>query len=435
MVMSNQSLPAQAIAQGRFASFSARVSLLIAVAVLTVFFVAVAILSGQSVRNGSAQAARLILLALQAADQAQPLRSSGELPKHDDAAQTLASSEVMLRWQAPIARRRMPAMATQIQQALVDRVGAQRVRVAESARGDRRAFDVWMQSAKQPELWLGLPMEPNTGRISAMALSALMLTAFIVFFAARWLARMLIHPIEALTAQAPAIVAGRDVPTIGKHASPEVHELANALQLAARAQAQIARERELMLVGISHDLRTPIARLRMALAIDRSDDRDLILADVLELEGVVNGFLSSARSELQEPQTEIELCALISSMLATRSSQWRLIGNGPVFASLPVASFKRVISNLLDNAECHGQPPLIVQLWRSHGWLHIDVNNAGTPIPAEVRADPMRPFKASASGQSGMGIAIAARLASRFSGVLEFGEGASNVSVRVKWPG
>jgi two-component system, OmpR family, osmolarity sensor histidine kinase EnvZ len=318
---------------------------------------------------------------------------------------------------------------------LADRIGAQRVRITTgSGAEDRRMFYVWLRSSNALERWYGLPMEPQAGRISTMTMTALVLTVLMVCVAAWWLTRLLIRPIEMLTLQAPAIVAGRDVPTVVGYAAPEVHSLAHALRQAAQAQAQIARERELMLVGISHDLRTPIARLRMALELDSGDDRQLILADVVELEDVVNGFLSSARAELEEPQSEFDLTVQLPVLLAARSVNWKLLVDEAIKTKLPVASFKRVLANLLDNAELHGQAPYTVRLGQAHGWLYVDVGNAGLAIPADVQRDPLRPFKASASGRTGMGLAIAARLASRFSGTLEFSDGPNTVSVRLKWP-
>jgi two-component system, OmpR family, osmolarity sensor histidine kinase EnvZ len=407
---------------GYFASFSAKVSLLIAATVLIVFAVSVAVMASQSVKNGSVQAARLILVSLNALDQ---------LP----ADASMLQSELLIRNSAPESAARLPPMARQLQGVLADRIGAQRVRITTgSGTDDRRLFYVWLRSSNAIERWYGLPMEPQAGRISTMTMTALILTVLMVCVAAWWLTRLLIRPIEMLTLQAPAIVAGRDVPTVVGYAAPEVHSLAQALRQAAQAQAQIARERELMLVGISHDLRTPIARLRMALELDSGDDRQLILADVLELEDVVSGFLSTARAEIDEPHSEIDLTTLLTALMASRAADWKLLADEPIKTKLPVASFKRVLGNLLDNAELHGQAPRAVRLGRAHGWIFVDVDNAGAAIPGDIQRDPLRPFKASASGHTGMGLAIAARLASRFSGTLEFRDGPNTVSVRLKWP-
>ena len=186
------------------------------------------------------------------------------------------------------------------------------------------------------------------------------------------------------------------------------------------------RERRTMLAGLAHDLRSPLTRLRLRLASNGplvADERRRAEADLAALERITSQFLQFIGAESQEEPVLVPLEALVAEA-ANGVDQVQLELEAMERCVQPIA-LARAIANLLDNAATHGQPPLRLVL-RSLGQegFAIEVWDAGPGIATADWERALQPFQRldparSGVGHSGLGMAIAARVAQAHGGSLE----------------
>jgi two-component system osmolarity sensor histidine kinase EnvZ len=186
------------------------------------------------------------------------------------------------------------------------------------------------------------------------------------------------------------------------------------------------RERRTMLAGLAHDLRSPLTRLRLRLASNgplAADERRRAEADLAALERITSQFLQFIGAESQESPVLVPLEALVAEAAnGVAEVQLELEAMGRCVQPIALG---RAIANLLDNAAIHGQPPLRLVL-RSMGQegFAIEVWDAGPGIAEADWERALMPFQRldparSGVGHSGLGMAIAARVAQAHGGSLE----------------
>jgi two-component system osmolarity sensor histidine kinase EnvZ len=186
------------------------------------------------------------------------------------------------------------------------------------------------------------------------------------------------------------------------------------------------RERRTMLAGLAHDLRSPLTRLRLRLASSgplAADERRRAEADLAALERITRQFLQFIGAESQEAPVLVPLEALVAE--AANGVAEVQLELEPMRRCVQPIALGRAITNLLDNAATHGQPPLRLVL-RSLGQegFAIEVWDAGAGIAEADWERALMPFQRldparSGVGHSGLGMAIAARVAQAHGGSLE----------------
>ncbi len=288
---------------------------------------------------------------------------------------------------------------------------------------------VWVQAQPPEQGWIGIPVLGEAEPLKRGLISALILIGVLVLFAAGLFARSLTRPLRQLAEAAPGIVAGEAPPRPPRFASEEILELQQALADAAEHTHAVARDRELMLAGISHDMRTPLARLRYALALDEGgadpESRAGMERDIDELDGIVGQFIDYVRDGRDEPASRIDLVAMLESLAAdeTRHGRaWRLaLPAAAVIVGRPLA-LRRALVNLFDNAARHGIAPFEASLTAGDGEWRITVSDHGQGVAAAVLPDLGRPFhrvdRARGTSGSGLGLANVARVAALHGGRL-----------------
>ena len=180
------------------------------------------------------------------------------------------------------------------------------------------------------------------------------------------------------------------------------------------------RERALVLAGISHDLRTPLARVRIAAELSADESlREGLAADVEQMDAVIQQFLDYARLDETEAVRSTDLKVLAEEAALQFSGQARSLSLDLLdVPALPVRQLlmKRALSNLLDNAIKYGGGEITVHLKREGNNIVLAVEDRGTGIPAAQRATVKRPFSRLESARSdstgsGLGLAIVERVA------------------------
>ena len=262
----------------------------------------------------------------------------------------------------------------------------------------------------------------------SLALAWSVAAGFLVTLATAWLlARRITAPVARLAEAAHQIGSGERPPRLPESGEYELAELERifnqtAAQLAARRENQST-----LLAGVSHDLRSPLARLKMALGMLGEERASPLLTrmerDIAEMETLIGAQLELARSQERETAEVTDIDALLSELIeaaeAQSPGQTSLRTNGPpCHAAIAPLALRRIVGNLLENALRYGGPGRL-ELVRRHcvGSILIGVRDRGPGIPADLRETVFRPFfrldpsRSRATGGSGLGLAIARQLA------------------------
>lgn len=243
-----------------------------------------------------------------------------------------------------------------------------------------------------------------------------------------------VRPIERLARAADAFGKGRNVPDFKPYGATEVRRAAQAfLTMRARIERHVAQRTE-MLAGVSHDLKTPLTRLKLAMAMMDPQEAAPMLGDVAEMEHMLDEYLAFARGEGGEENEIVELGELVrdAASAAAKARQRPDVAvtlPGPVAVSVKRAALRRVLANLIDNALKHGTQ-VAVSLVARTAWAEIVVEDNGPGIPEARREEAFRPFHRLDEGRnlqvggSGLGLAIARDIARAHGGDILLGNSA-----------
>lgn len=287
---------------------------------------------------------------------------------------------------------------------------------------------LWIAAEQASDGWIGIPVLYLRSALrwsSALAFGAAVL---LVFAAAAWYASTLVRPLRTLAAAAPGLAAGEPAPALPRHAATEITELAAALDRAAADTRAAAQERQLLLAGLSHDMRTPLARLVLALEMLDGDStlREGMVADLAELDAILGQFIAFVRDGRDEPGRNIDLGALLDEALAAQQrggAGWERRGEASALLYAKPLALRRALDNLLENAQRHGAAPLEAELRTLPAGILVAVRDRGGGVAPETLRELGRPFyradAARSSPGSGLGLATVARIAAWHGGSLQ----------------
>ncbi|MFK2904642.1 two-component sensor histidine kinase [Dyella ginsengisoli] len=339
---------------------------------------------------------------------------------------TLERNGVRLTSDAPLVeQQRVAPMAAQVGRAVGDMLGdPSRVRVVQQAEAQ-----IWVRSAARPDRWIVMQAVSYRRQFIRSMLALMLFAGLVAFAVATLAARLLTRPLERLAAHAPALLGGQPIQQHLRGSPREVRDLADALGAAGDTLRQSARERELMLAGISHDLRTPLARLRLALELGDAGDpnrRDAMVTDLEELDSALAQCLAYVRDGSDEALREIDLATLLVQLMALRAQpdDWRYEGPDSVRLRGRPSLLRRALGNLMDNAERYGAAPFRVTVQRHDDGAHVSVQDHGPGVPDALLTQLGRPFlrgdpaRGGAAG-TGLGLSIVKRAAEVSGGRLQ----------------
>ena len=225
-----------------------------------------------------------------------------------------------------------------------------------------------------------------------------------------------VKSLHRLAEAADSFGKGRPVPSFKVEGAVEIRRAAIAfMTMRDRLQRQI-RQRTQMLAGVSHDLRTPLTRMKLALELLGGDPAVVELkSDVAEMEHMVHGYLDFVRGEGTEASVETDISLLIEDLAADlRREGTPLTVAPPPEYVMPVRpnALRRCLGNLIGNARRHGNHVWMTGLVVSDG-IDILVDDDGPGIPPANRARVFRPFvrldasRNPLTGGVGLGLTIA----------------------------
>ncbi|MGJ0620242.1 MAG: ATP-binding protein [Methylocystis sp.] len=291
---------------------------------------------------------------------------------------------------------------------------------------------------------LDAPAPPHPG-FSRFVMITLGFVAISLFVFSLWAALSLTRP---LTNFAKAVESfGLDsVPSQLAETGPEeVRKATRAFNRMQRRIAEMAAQRTRMLTSVSHDLRTPITRMRLrAEFIEGNETKAKLLRDLDQMEAMVRGCLDYLRGGFQQEVVTLDLASLLQAVV----DQFCDVGADARYEGLDHVSvlgspddLERAFSNLIDNSVRYGKSPE-VRLLESDGAAVVEVVDKGPGIPQEKREAMLEPFERGDAGASlsakegfGLGLAIARAIVEAHGGRLTLDERAGGgLIARVSLP-
>ncbi len=240
-------------------------------------------------------------------------------------------------------------------------------------------------------------------------------SALLLFIIAALFMRNQVRAIRRLAVAAEAFGKGRDPGAIKPEGATEVRQAAAAFNHMQERIRRFLQQRTEMLAGVSHDLRTPLTRLRLALAMlpAREELREEVAdmtADVAEMDRMIGGYLSFARGEGTEQARMVDLARLLGDVVAAARRTGAAVAL-EVPAALPVLlrpdAVRRAITNLVDNACRHARHVTLGATRAGSRNIEVTVDDDGPGIPPDRREGAFRSFASGAAGGTGLGLAIA----------------------------
>lgn len=250
-------------------------------------------------------------------------------------------------------------------------------------------------------------------------------TAVIFFTVAIVFMRNQIRPIRRLARAADRFGKGRDVGDFKLEGAMEVRQAATAfLMMRNRIHRQLTQRTE-MLAGVSHDLRTPLTRMKLQLEMmGDSPDIDAMKTDVSDMDQMINGYLAFARGEGSEQTQTTDISRLIDRVCNRARREGldiQLTPTAPIEMPVKPQAFQRCLANLISNAGRHGN-----QVWVTvedhRSTITIIVDDDGPGIPDDRLDDVFKPFyrldpsRNPTTGGTGLGLTIARDIARNHGG-------------------
>jgi two-component system, OmpR family, osmolarity sensor histidine kinase EnvZ len=314
-----------------------------------------------------------------------------------------------------------------------------------------------------PGLWVGFQIERDNywlqadpTRVEPMAAGTWFIWVGIALVAtvlgSAIIARLINQPLKELSFAASRIREGEYDSVLDESMiTREIREVNQGFNRMARELAKVEEDRAVMLAGISHDLRTPLARMRLEAemsVVDEEAKRNMA-ADIDQLDAIIDKFMDYARPG------EVELVAVhVSSVVDKAISQFRDTKRIRITAKLPIdtkvmadeTELSRVLTNLFENARRYGRNTYTgvtnvdVSFTRSGPWVILSVRDHGPGVAAEKLSQLTTPFfrgdaaRTAATG-AGLGLAIVEKALQRMGGGFEIANapgGGLVAHVRVK---
>jgi signal transduction histidine kinase len=239
------------------------------------------------------------------------------------------------------------------------------------------------------------------------------------------LVRRLTRRLERLQTGVESLGAGDLSARVNVEGKDEVAQLAKSFNQSAARIEELVRSHKLLLANASHELRTPLSRVRLGVEFlkEHADPRRKheLERDIAELDMLIDEILLSSRldaTQTLDHREDIDLLALVAEE-AARYEHCNVMGE-PVTTRGDRALLRRMVRNLIENAERHGTPPIDVEVTREANAVAIVVSDQGRGIPADAREKVFSPFFRIAQGErttgTGLGLSLVRQIARQHGG-------------------
>ncbi len=261
-------------------------------------------------------------------------------------------------------------------------------------------------------------------------------TLLLSLVGAVFISRLINQPLARLSAAARAIARGRAPAPLPEKGPAEISEANQSFNQMVRDLQQVESDRAVILAGISHDLRTPIARMLLEVEMAKlsNEARQGMQSDLAQMEAIISQFLDYARPADPSQYATLDLSALLERTVRDAGRSSELQAEGAIEPGLTArgnaTELTRVIENLIENARRYGKTAgkavahVSVTARNDGSEVMIEVADRGPGLPVDQVANLLRPFtrmdtaRSQANG-AGLGLAIVDRIVQRHEGRLE----------------
>lgn len=226
-----------------------------------------------------------------------------------------------------------------------------------------------------------------------------------------------IRPIKRLAIAADRFGKGRDVPFFKLEGAREVRQASRAfLGMRERINRQI-QQRTAMLAGVSHDLRTPLTRMKLQTEmLEDSDDAKALKSDIDDMERMIDGYLQFARGEGDEAMERVDIMEIIRRLENNFTREGMDVSVESKFDSFDIflrpLAFERCLTNILSNAQKYATS-VVLSVKADEDYIFILVDDDGLGIDEDFHEDVFKPFfredksRNTKTGGVGLGLPIA----------------------------
>ncbi len=247
-------------------------------------------------------------------------------------------------------------------------------------------------------------------------------SSLLLFLVAALFMKNQVRAIRRLAEAADAFGRGRDLGPMKPEGAAEARQAAIAYNSMQSRIRRFVESRTEMLAGISHDLRTPLTRLRLGIAMlpaSVQDDAAAMTQDIEEMDRLIAAYLSFARGEGTEQSAPADLAELVEEAAAKARRDGAQVDldvpKEPLVLPVRADALRRCLGNLLDNARRHARRIAIgltrVPRGEAGAWAMVTVDDDGPGLPEDQREEAFRPFATFSAGGTGLGLAIARDIA------------------------
>ena len=277
---------------------------------------------------------------------------------------------------------------------------------------------IWIQTPEMNGNWVREPLKTYANYSPELVFGWLLGIPLLAAAIILTLVRQLNRPLRRLQNAANSYSKTGKAPYLEtNHGPQEIREVNQAFNHMIYTLEQTERDRRIMLAGISHDLRTPLTRIRLSAEMMPDDDylKEGLIYDVEDMDAILNQFISYMRDGSDEELQETDLNVLLQELII----QFKPLDIRFNAQELPLIqarslSLKRLIGNLINNSKRYGAEPIELSAAVLDDQIRICVADNGTGIPEDQIADLMQPFvrgnEARTVQGSGLGLAIVKRI-------------------------
>ncbi|HGJ5857174.1 two-component system sensor histidine kinase EnvZ [Arsenophonus nasoniae] len=280
---------------------------------------------------------------------------------------------------------------------------------------------LWLNSYLAPNVWIRLPLT-EIGQNQFAVVFRYTLAIFLTIFAITWLyIRYQSRPLFVLENYAKQMGKGVMVPAIKEEGSLEIRYVIRAFNRMSSGIKMLENDRTILMAGVSHDLRTPLTRIRLATEMMNEKDQYLaesINKDIEECDAIIEQFMDYIRTGRE---MNMEFCDLNKVLLEAVNAESSFLPNietqissSPIIINANVIAIKRAVTNMLVNAFRYGNGWVKVSsgVIKDHAWFQVEDDGAG--IKKESIQHLFQPFvqgeRARSNGGTGLGLAIIRRI-------------------------
>lgn len=288
------------------------------------------------------------------------------------------------------------------------------------------ALYAWVKMPENNHLWLRIPLAKTDTNYPAPQLVFILAISLLSLLGGWWVARSISRPLKRLQFAAREVGRGDRPGDLKITGTAELKAVTKAFNQMARDVQRLEEDRTLLLAGISHDLRTPLTRIRLAIEFISAQDhelRDDIIRDTEDMDEIIDqfiGFVRDGRDENFVREDLNELIRIVTAPLDQPPMDIQLkLADLPDYSFKPLA-MKRLLTNLIENARRYGGNQITVISEYDKKSIRIRIQDRGPGIKADKIAELFQPFKrgdAARGGKgTGLGLAIVERIASLHEG-------------------